>query len=245
MGTCRNCDTPITAGQLQWQATFVVLHSRQPATVPEISWLQGGDEGSVHEPTVQDPELPAAMRALATRHPDFDHQTFGQRVELVYYTLQEAWSANSWGDARPFVTDRMFQTLRFWIERYSKHGLRNQLDEVDLERVRIVKIEVDAWYESITVRLWGSMKDSVVDREGKVVGGNAKTARRFSEYWTFLRAAGGSGGSHGDQAVCPSCGAPLDQVSQAGICGYCDSKITTGQFDWVLARIEQPEAYRG
>ena len=28
---------------------------------------------------------------------------------------------------------------------------------------------------------------------------------------------------------------PLDRISQAGICGYCDSKITSGRFDWVLA----------
>jgi len=47
------------------------------------------------------------------------------------------------------------------------------------------------------------------------------------------------------QKFCGSCGAPLDQVNQAGVCGYCDSKITTGRFDWVLARIDQPEAYRG
>jgi hypothetical protein len=45
--------------------------------------------------------------------------------------------------------------------------------------------------------------------------------------------------------VCPSCGAPLDNVNAAGICGYCDGKITSGRFDWVLSRIEQAEAYQG
>jgi hypothetical protein len=29
------------------------------------------------------------------------------------------------------------------------------------------------------------------------------------------------------------------------VCEYCGSKIVTGDFDWVLARIEQDEAYRG
>jgi hypothetical protein len=87
------------------------------------------------------------------------------------------------------------------------------------------------------------MKDSVVDRTGRVVGGNANVARRFSELWTFLRSAEGTGDSHGDRFACPSCGAPLDRVNETGICGYCDSKITTGRFDWVLARIEQPESW--
>ncbi|MEQ1571594.1 MAG: TIM44-like domain-containing protein [Myxococcota bacterium] len=245
MGTCRNCDTPITAGQLAWQACFASLQSRKPATVPEVGFVAGGDEGSVHEPMAQDPQLPARMRELHARHPGFDMAVFGKRVELVYHELQSAWSDGKWERARPFVTDPMFQSLRFWVDRYARGGLRNRLDDVTLDRVVAVKVDVDAWYESITVRLWGSMKDSVVRADGKVVGGNPNTARRFSEYWTFLRAAGTDGDSHGASPNCPSCGAPLDQISMAGVCGYCGSKITTGKFDWVLARIDQPEVYRG
>ena len=245
MGACRNCDSPITRGQLAWQAVFTRVLSRQGAVVPEVGWTQGGNEGSVLVPIVQDPQLSAEMRSLQGRHPEFDPRGFGTRVEHVYRALQAAWSSGRWNEARPYVTDRMFQTLRFWVERYTAHGLRNQLTDVELERVRIVKVQVDAWYESITVRLWGSMKDSIVRSDGKVVGGNPNQPRRFSEYWTFLRAAGGEAGTRADQPGCPSCGAPLDRINQAGICGYCDTKITTGRFDWVLARIEQPEAYRG
>jgi len=31
----------------------------------------------------------------------------------------------------------------------------------------------------------------------------------------------------------------------AGVCEYCHGKITSGEFDWVLSRIEQDEAYKG
>ncbi|MEZ4236963.1 MAG: TIM44-like domain-containing protein [Myxococcota bacterium] len=245
MGTCKNCGTPITAGQLQWQATHVAVQARRPATVPEVGRAAGGEEASVGEPTVQQPDLAARLRELHARHPDFDDAAFGQRVDLVYHELQAAWSEGAWERARPFVTDRMFQTLRFWVDKYARAGLRNRLEDVRLSQVVVVKVELDAWYESVTVRLWGAMRDSVVDAEGRVVGGNADVAREFSEYWTFLRAAGSGGATHGDARTCPSCGAPLDRVNQAGICGYCDSKITTGRFDWVLSRIDQPEAYGG
>ena len=43
---------------------------------------------------------------------------------------------------------------------------------------------------------------------------------------------------------CPNCGAAL-KVNMAGVCEYCRSKITSGEFDWVLSRIEQDEAYAG
>jgi hypothetical protein len=31
----------------------------------------------------------------------------------------------------------------------------------------------------------------------------------------------------------------------AGVCEYCGSKLTTGEFDWVVSRIEQDDAYGG
>jgi len=244
MGACQNCDTPITTGQLQWQALSVDVKRRRPVKAPEVGFVQGGDEGSVHLGTVVAADLSAQQRNLLGRHPDFEMDVFEGRVRTIYYQLQEAWSAGRYNDIRPHVTDTMYQTLRFWIEKYTTAKLRNQLDDVKLLKVAVVRIDVDAWYESITVRIWGEMKDYVVDESGKVVGGNAKTARRFSEYWTLLRAAGSPDGTS-DGIHCPSCGAPLDNVSAAGICGYCDTKITTGQFDWVLSRIEQCEAYKG
>jgi len=43
---------------------------------------------------------------------------------------------------------------------------------------------------------------------------------------------------------CPHCGAPL-KIGMAGTCEYCRAKVTSGEFDWVLSRIEQDEAYGG
>ena len=245
MGACRSCGTPITKGQLQWTAKAVQLGAREPFKPPEVGFVAGGAEPSVNSATLADPRLGPETRAFVARHPDFSQRGFQERVTAVYMHLQSAWSDGRWEEARPYVTDPMFQTLRFWMEKYASGGLANRLDDVKLRKQQIVKIEADAWYEAITVRIWGSMKDSVQEvATGKVVGGNAKTDRHFSEYWTFLRAAG-SGAASKDSEQCPSCGAPLDNVSQTGVCGYCDSKISSGQFDWVLSRIHQTADYRG
>lgn len=32
---------------------------------------------------------------------------------------------------------------------------------------------------------------------------------------------------------CPNCGAPLE-ISSSGVCEYCGSVVTTGQYTWVL-----------
>jgi hypothetical protein len=244
-GACPTCAAAIGAGEHSWQAHVIRVLSRIPAEAPPVSIWTGGEELGATLPSVADPGLSAAHRALHARHPDFDDTAFQARVATIFQGLQLAWSEGRWQDARPWVTDPLFQTLRFQVERYTENGLRNKLEDVQLTRSVTVKVATDAWYESIVVRLWGSAKDSVVNVEtGKVVGGNPRLDRKFSEYWTFVRAAG-TGGATSDPARCPSCGAPADNVNAAGICGYCESKITTGRFDWVLSRIEQPEAYEG
>jgi hypothetical protein len=31
----------------------------------------------------------------------------------------------------------------------------------------------------------------------------------------------------------------------AGVCDYCNGKVSSGEFDWVLSKIEQDESYGG
>ena len=121
------------------------------------------------------------------------------------------------------------------------------MSDIKVTRVDVAKVQRDAWFEAITVRVFASMCDwTQQGADGAVVGGSRTSPRIFSEYWTFVRTIGSTGEDKARALEqCPSCGAPLDQVSMAGTCGYCDSKITGGDFDWVLSRIEQDEAYRG
>ena len=242
MGACPNCDTAITSGQLNWELFQVQVVSQKPVQPPETKQLVKGEEDSVHYPSVLQSGLGAHLRSFQARHPDFSMEDFGVRVQGIYLGLQDAWSRGRWGEVRPWVTDSLYQSLRFWIEAYTAHGLRNELRDVRLNRMQVVRVAPDAWYETVTVRIWGQMKDTVVDRKGKVVGGDATRDRVFSEYWTFIRSSG-SGGHASAPDRCPSCSGPLDQVSQAGECGYCGSIITSGTFDWVLSRIDQAATY--
>ena len=149
-----------------------------------------------------------------------------------------------WESARPFVTDPIYQANRYWIDQYKQSGLRNRLDDIQITRVEPVKITLDAYFEAITIRIFAQMLDWTEDKQGKVVGGSNKKQRLFSEYWTFIRAVGAP-----DRPLtssnCPSCAAPLDQVNESGTCEYCGSRITGGDFNWVLSSIAQDEVYTG
>jgi predicted lipid-binding transport protein (Tim44 family) len=243
MGQCRSCGEANTGGRFHWQAVEVRFDvPRRSIAAPELLVGPGGEEPGYRLATQIDPRLGAETRAFSGRHPDFSTEAFEAFARSVFEELQAAWSESRWERLRPHVTDTLFQTLRFSMEGYANAKLQNRLEDVRVERVQIVRIRLDAWYEAVTVRIWASMRDFVVDSSGQVVGGNASEPRAFSEYWTFLRSAGGKA-SVSDAHHCPSCGAELDKVNAAGVCGYCDSRITTGEFNWVLSRIDQPSVY--
>ena len=244
-GRCPNCEQPRTGGQLQWEVVSTELRSSQALSRPDLH-LGGGVEPGTRAPTVKHPQLASRRRAFQARHADFDWSGFKARVVHIFGELQQAWSTQTWERARPYETDALFQVHRFWMERYARFGLANRIDDVEVLKMELADVDLDAWLETMTVRVWARMRDWTEETAtGKVVGGSKSDPRAFSEYWTFIRAVGAEDRGSGprDGRHCPSCGAPLDKVGAAGVCGYCDAKITGGDYDWVLSRIEQDESY--
>lgn len=243
-GQCTFCGTGISDGRLQWQLFDAQLLASRPATAPSLS-LGGGMETGTDLPTVLDPELPAHTRALLARHPELQWSELETRVRKVFMALQDAWSSGRWEKARPFQTDALFQTHRYWIENYKRAGLQNALEDIQIKRVQTVKVSLDAYYEAVTFRIFAQMRDWTQNAQGQVVGGSKNQARMFSEYWTFVRMAGGDASASADTEHCPSCAAPLDRVDLGGVCGYCGTRIVGAEHAWVLSSITQDEAYRG
>ncbi len=243
-GSCVHCDTPIGGGQALWQVTRIDLLSQEPIKPPPLA-LGSGEEAGTRLPTVYDPMLAAQLRAFSTRYPGWKLEAFEGKVRDIFSKLQQAWTDGRWEQARAYQTDHLYQSHRYWMDRYQRFGLRNVLDKVQVLDVKLVKLTADAFYEAATVRIKARMVDYTVDKSGNVVGGHKTKPRTFTEYWTFIRTAGKESARQGDLEHCPACGAPLDKISQTGVCGYCDAKIASGAHDWVLSSIEQDESYRG
>jgi hypothetical protein len=133
---------------------------------------------------------------------------------------------------------------QYWIDAYKRAGLRNILDQCAITGIQPVKIKEDAFYNSITLRIWAQGYDYTLNSMGEVLSGSKHNLRRWSEYWTFIRNRTAKPSVSRDPLNCPNCGAPL-HVNAVGICEFCGGKITSGEFDWVLSRIEQDESYSG
>src|SRR4029078_2474470 len=107
---------------------------------------------------------------------------FEARVREVFLGLQAAWSMQDWEKARSDETDALYQTHRFWMERYRAFGLRNRVEGAEVSRVLLTRLDTERVYDSITVRIFASARDWTERSDGTVVSGDKTRATRFSEY---------------------------------------------------------------
>ena len=199
-------------------------------------------ERGTDSPTIVDPEAQIRFMGLQRKDPNVSWPAIEARVGLVFSEFQAAWSSRDLLRMRPYFTDALFDTQRYWIEAYRAQGLQNLTDGAHITRLDLARVATDRWFDAVTVRLFATGLDYVVrDTDGHVVKGSKHRQRPYSEYWTFIRGAGRVAPTR-TRPECPSCGAPL-AVEMAGECRYCKAKVTTGEFDWVLSRIEQDEGY--
>jgi hypothetical protein len=241
VGACAFCRTKIDSGEFQWYVRSITTLRREAkgpmltSDVPEVG---------TEFPSIAQPNFPAVRATFEQNNPSFNWADFQARARLIFNELQAAWSTVNWERARPHETDNIFQMHRYWIEAYQRQGLRNALDQCQITAMQPVKIKEDAFYQAVTLRIFAQGLDYTVDQNGRIVSGSNQNLRRWSEYWTFIRNRNAKPGPARADLNCPNCGAPL-KVNATGICEFCSGKITSGEFDWVLSKIEQDESYAG
>jgi len=240
-GACAFCGAIIERGDFQWFVRSIELLTRE-SRGPLLT--SNAPEVGTDFPSVVQRGFTEARSAFEQQNPNFQWSEFMQRANLIFNELQAAWSTLDWERARPHETDSIFQMHRYWIEAYKRQGLRNALDDCRIISMQPVKITGDAFYNSITLRIGAEGHDYTVDTTGRVVAGSKRSKRRWTEYWTFIRNRNAHPAHSRTDLSCPNCGAPL-KVNVTGICEFCGGKVTSGEFDWVLSKIEQDESYKG
>jgi hypothetical protein len=239
--TCAACGQIVDNGRFDWVVENVALassHERGPTLTTEVP------ERGTDLPTYRQRDVDDQFHRLQTADPAIDLDALNARLSLIHSELSAAWSKNELVPVRGLVSDGLFDYLSYWVTAYKKSGLLNLIRDVEITRTELAKVTLDRWYHAVTVRIWATGLDYVIqERTGKVVRGSKRRPRPHSEYWTLIRSAARKGPPNAS-ATCGNCGAPLE-VSMAGACKYCNAHVTRGEFDWVLSKIEQDDSYRG
>lgn len=240
-GACAFCGTRIERGEFQWFIKNIIpldREARGPLLTSDVP------EAGTNLPSVVQPAFESVRAAFEQHNPNFSWGLFQTRARLIFDELQAAWSSLDWERARPHETDNLFQMHQYWIGAYRRQQLRNVVDHCTVTAMQPVKIVEDAFYNAITLRIGAQGYDYTVDTNGRIVAGSKSNLRRWTEYWTFIRNRNARPIETRVDLNCPNCAAPL-KVNNAGVCQFCGGKITSGEFDWVLSKIEQDESYAG
>lgn len=242
-GTCAHCGNMISQTDNVWIVNAVTVVSTERVKTSDV--ITYAAEVGTGNATIYDSHLQERAAEFAATHNNMGYREFEQNIAIPYFLdIYKLYSSLQWDQARHLLSDRLWQSMNYWITFCKEYGCRNALDNVTIQKVNTVKYETDKYYDSVTVRIFAYCYDYYVDNNGNVIAGNNHRERVFSEYWTFVSRKGVSL-EHKSTSRCPNCGAPADNMGQAGVCGYCGSKITDGNFSWVLFSITQDEEYDG
>lgn len=116
-----------------------------------------------------------------------DYQAF----EVLLKNIQAAWSNNDLNALRGFATPEMVSYFAEQLAANASRGVRNIVSNVVLQQGDLSEAwqEADRSYATVAMRF--AMTDATYDQAGHVVDGSTSEHVVVSEYWTFLRAAGG------------------------------------------------------
>lgn len=238
--TCAYCQTEVGGGRLDWMVESlerVTTEERPPLVTTDVP------ESGNQLPTVVAPGCERRMAELLARDPATDPAALWAKIRLIFAELQVGWSNRDLARIRPFVTDNLFQYFGYWIDVYVNSRARNVTENARILNIELAEVLEDAIYDAVTVRVFATGLDYTLSDDGRLLRGSRTQERPYTEYWTLVRGHAARGRPRTDR-VCPCCGAPLN-IGMAGNCEYCHARVVTGEFDWVLSRIEQDDSYGG
>jgi len=238
--TCAYCNTEVGGGRLDWVVESlerVTTEQRPPLVTSEVP------ESGNQLPTLVAPGCQRRLGELLARDPANDPAALWAKIGLIFGELQSGWSSRDLARIRPFVTDNLFQYFGYWIDVYVASQARNVTENARILNLELADVLEDAVYDAVTVRVFATGLDYTLSDDGRLLRGSRTKERPYTEYWTLIRGNAARGRARTER-VCPSCGAALN-IGMAGNCEYCHARVVTGEFDWVLSRIEQDESYGG
>ncbi|MCH5300600.1 MAG: TIM44-like domain-containing protein [Ruminococcus sp.] len=203
-----------------------------------------GTDSTVRQGTQQGrnilvPDRTAQIESIIKEYdPNFsasDFLTFGKEV---FVDIQEAWSARDLSKIRVIMHDNLFNQTQKQVESKIKNGVINKIENIAVSTAYLTAYKYDKQFEYVTMYLNARFIDYEIDEKtGNVLRGDTTTRWEMRYLLKFVRSTGVKTNDATDVLKshnCPNCGAPL-QMESSGVCEYCGSVVTTGQYSWVLS----------
>lgn len=177
--------------------------------------------------------------------PDFDISKISARVEHAFYMIKKGWSEHDMSSARGFITEGIYQRYAIQFNIQKAHQRHRKLKDVFIQQCELVGIEADKYFETLHFKISSCARQNTIATNIGNQPNQLLPVTNTVEYWTYIRLPGVKTRSEPGlmEGICPNCGAPLF-LSKFEQCQTCGSLVTSGEYDWILAKITQDSEWR-
>ena len=182
----------------------------------------------------------AGVQGIRAHDAAFDEDAFLAQSQRVFFAVLEAWTELKPELSQGVMAPVIWEQQKAQIADYRLQGRRNFLENLSLTSAIVAGARSDGHFDTLTVRINASSADYDVESlSGKAVRGDRQSFD-WTEDWIFQRPASSSTlqTSAPTSLVCPNCGAPVN-VDVTSVCSYCGAAVVSGQFGWLLTRIDR------
>lgn len=137
-------------------------------------------------------------RRLMAAYDDFDgfwsYDYIQQRINEVYFTIQECWSKGNMKNAEDMLTPALFEKYQKYLDAQRRDGERNIMKKIKLDSAIPVyaKDFTNNEHDYFWAKIDGSMVDYIVSEETNEVLQGTTEEQPFTEYWKFTRRRDGT-----------------------------------------------------
>ncbi len=189
-----------------------------------------------------------ALADLVARDPSFSKQAFAERTRATMQKVNDAWIRGDMSPVRRLISDGVYVRFQTQLALLRQGGLRNAMADWKPTAQEILAADTDASWDTVHVKVAAEARDADVAAnlpEAEALK-QAKSAslESYEEVWSFVRRRGQKtkAGVPALEGNCPNCGAPLE-LGEVVKCKQCGALANSGEHDWVLAEITQPEEW--
>lgn len=176
---------------------------------------------------------------------DFDVSLITARVEQAFFIIKQAWSEHDMAPARGFITDGIYQRYAIQFSIQKQHQRHRTLTDIVIHDCDLVGIEADKCFETLHFKISSSARHNTIKKTLGKKSHKLPSLTNTIEYWTYIRFPGVKTRAQPGlmEGICPNCGSVL-LLSKFEQCQACNSLVTSGEYDWILAKITQEEEWR-
>lgn len=154
--------------------------------------IEGGPDRDIIDHVAEGSDAARALAAMKLAEPSFSVAQFLQGARGAYEMILMAFETGDLDKIRSFLAPEVLDAFTSVVDERRAKGLTVTANFLGLRELALQSAEFDrgSAEAEVTVRFVGELVSATRDSTGEIIAGDAKSARKQRDVWTFARKMG-------------------------------------------------------